>query len=688
MKLLQLYIENERVDLFKDESVTITDSIKNVKDIDKIFTSFSQSFSLPASKTNNKIFSHYYNSDIVNGFDARKKVNARIEINNQTFRVGKIKLEGVDLKHNKPHTYRVTFFGNTVELKDVLGEAKLSSLNFNVLNLPYSASNIQAYSTAPVSDSTNIVCPLITHTQRLYYNSTSHNTEDGNLYYDQAQGHRHGVYWNQLKYAIRVNRIIEQIETDYNLQFSSDFFKNTNVREFYNMFMWLHRKSGGVEDLSGGTNSTDIVDGWGYVYRATYSMVDDVLELYGESQRYNNLDLNIYPSNPSDVWSVTVTSYGQTVYQSSNNQGNTFIDLTSVAQENPNARLQVLITASGVISFNNIQWQIQYIEQVNGVIVIEQDTFNNYTFSTSGVFIFNVNRQIPDIKIIDFLSGLFKMFNLSAYIENGTIKVQTLDDYYSQGKGTLINTDAWDITKYVDNSTKKIDVALPFNEIVYKFNDTGTFLANRFSELNNRNWGELNYNQDQNDYVGELYKVEVPFGHQLYERITDAGTQELTNIQWGYSVNESQSAYLGKPLLFYPIRINTVDGISFVSELNSEGVPITHVRLYDVVMPFNTVSENPNTNNFQLNFNNEINEWTLDTTFTNTLFQKYHSNYIVNTFSLKQRITQVTAYLPQSILMNYNLADIFILNGSKYRINKITTNLLTNKSDIELLNEI
>jgi len=357
----------------------------------------------------------------------------------------------------------------------------------------------------------------------------------------------------------------------------------------------------------------------------------------------------------------------------------------SVAQENPNGLLQVLITSSGVISFSNIQWQIQYVEQ-GGFIL--NDTFNNLTFSTSGVFIFNVNRQIPDIKIIDFLSGLFKMFNLSAYIEDGTIKVQTLDDYYSQGKGTLVNTDAWDITEYVDNSTKKIDAALPYNEIIYKFNDTGTFLSNRFSELNNRNWGELNYNQDQNDYVGELYKVEVPFGHQLYERITDVGTQELTNIQWGYSVNESQSAYLGKPLLFYPIRINTGDGISFVSELNSEGVPITHVRLYEVVMPFNTVSEDPNTNNFQLNFNNEINEWTLDTTFTNTLFQKYHSNYIVNTFSLKQRITKVTAYLPQNILMNYTLADIFVLNSKRYKINSIKTNLTTGKSEIELLNEI
>ena len=78
----------------------------------------------------------------------------------------------------------------------------------------------------------------------------------------------------------------------------------------------------------------------------------------------------------------------------------------------------------------------------------------------------------------------------------------------------------------------------------------------------------------------------------------------------------------------------------------------------------------------------------MDTTFTNTLFQKYHSNYIVNTFSLKQRITRVTAYLPQNILMNYTLADIFVLNSKRYKINSIKTNLTTGKSEIELLNEI
>ena len=92
--IIQLYIEGQRVELFKDESVTITDSIKNVRDIEKVFTAFTQSFSIPASKTNNKIFKHYYNYNIDIGFDfdARKKVDAIIEVNNIPFRTGKIKL--------------------------------------------------------------------------------------------------------------------------------------------------------------------------------------------------------------------------------------------------------------------------------------------------------------------------------------------------------------------------------------------------------------------------------------------------------------------------------------------------------------------------------------------------------------------------------------------------------------------
>ena len=121
MRNLALYIEETKVDLFDDEIISLTQTIQNVRDIDKVFAPFSKSFTIPASKTNNRIFSHYYNSDIVNGFDARKKVNAKIELNSMPFQEGKIKLEGVDLKNNAPYAYRVTFFGNTVDLKDILG---------------------------------------------------------------------------------------------------------------------------------------------------------------------------------------------------------------------------------------------------------------------------------------------------------------------------------------------------------------------------------------------------------------------------------------------------------------------------------------------------------------------------------------------------------------------------------------
>jgi len=98
MQIAQLYIQGQRVDMFDDVSVNITDTIKDVRDISKVFTEYSQTFSLPASKTNNKLFKHYYNNDIENGFDARIRVPANIELNSIPFRNGYIKLEGVDLK--------------------------------------------------------------------------------------------------------------------------------------------------------------------------------------------------------------------------------------------------------------------------------------------------------------------------------------------------------------------------------------------------------------------------------------------------------------------------------------------------------------------------------------------------------------------------------------------------------------
>jgi hypothetical protein len=64
MNKVDLYVNGFRLDLFDDEEITINLSVQNVQDISKVFTDFTQGFTIPASPRNNEILQHYYNSNI------------------------------------------------------------------------------------------------------------------------------------------------------------------------------------------------------------------------------------------------------------------------------------------------------------------------------------------------------------------------------------------------------------------------------------------------------------------------------------------------------------------------------------------------------------------------------------------------------------------------------------------------
>ena len=64
MRKVQIYIEGERIELFADEVISLTSSVQNVQDIAKVFTDFTQSFTVPASPYNNAIFQHFYESAV------------------------------------------------------------------------------------------------------------------------------------------------------------------------------------------------------------------------------------------------------------------------------------------------------------------------------------------------------------------------------------------------------------------------------------------------------------------------------------------------------------------------------------------------------------------------------------------------------------------------------------------------
>lgn len=704
MQQVQIYIEGQRVEMFDYESVVITDSIKDVRDVSKIFTEYSQTFSLPASRINNKVFKHYYNSDISDGFDSRIRVPAKLELNSMPFKNGYIKLEGVDLRDNKAHTYRITFFGNTVSLKDLLGDDLLSSLTWlSNFNLDYTPTNIETYlttSTNKIVDSVNYIkpiqVPLITHSQRLYYDSTQgHAHEDnhsGNVYYESGSGHEHGVKWNELKYAIRLEIIIKAIEKKYtiangysqNLVFSDDFFDLNTNNDFSELYMWLHRVKGKVTNGGQLDTFSYIVDGFDDADNQQSSITNNVLHLKSFGQvdsSANSLRLNMTPVQDT-TYSFSVLRDGLSVYSSGDISGDVRnIDIPVVI--NSDYTIQINITES--ISFSNISWNYSYFDS-DSQSFVNETYLTNSTIAIPETFEFDITQQIPKMKVLDFLTAIFKMFNLVAYVDGTEIIVKTLDSYYSDG----VN---YNITKYIDVSESQTNSVLPFREIIFGYEGLGSFLANRHNELFNEDWGTEEYKTENSSiFTGGIYQYKIPFEHMKFERLIDLNesntnpTFPTTNIQWGYCVDSKQDAYIGKPIVFY-MALKTQE-ISFIDSTDPiDNTPDSHKPIQTYFVPANSNLIFPNLEDRQsINFSPESDEWEL-TPNMRSLFNQYHSNYISGIFNKTNRLTKMSAYLPLNILLKYTLADRLQVAGRSYKINSIETDFRTGKSQLELLSD-
>ena len=236
---VQLYIENNRVDLFDDEAIQLTSTIQDVRDISKVFADYSKTFTVPANERNNKIFKHFYNPDI-EGFDGTVKKPAKIE-----------------LKNNVANTYTLIFFGGLIQLKDDIKENKLSSLisELSVYDHDYTLANVETGFTSGLS-SGNIIYPLITSEKRLFLDSVIGGSADenynGNLFSAPSPDTARGLAYTDLKPAIKVIKVLKAIETKYNIKFS-DFFDTEDGQtqvQLQNLYLWLSRESGEIISYS------------------------------------------------------------------------------------------------------------------------------------------------------------------------------------------------------------------------------------------------------------------------------------------------------------------------------------------------------------------------------------------------------------------------------------------------------
>lgn len=628
----------KQIDLFDDEVINVTSSIQNINDISKVFTDYSQSFTIPASKNNNETFRHWYENEVDNGFNQLIRYDGYIEIDDEIFRVGKWQLESASVKQNKIENYKITFYGVLTSLTEKFGEDRLKDISeLNDYTINYTGNNVQGAITSTLNP--DIAFPLISSNRVWQYGGGG--SED-------ISQNSHHMHYYELFPALKLSRIFDAIESKYNVSFQGDFLTQTRFTQAY---LWL--KNSEQRNLVPKTEKrlVELVDESGNDF---FSIQDNTLTALQFSSM-NAIDakfkLTITFTAPTNS---TLYVYRNGLFYTSLNGGGTIVTF------NVN---QLLLP--GDYQFY-IQTELPTTFNANSLGTY----FDLTTYTTITLFNTSVSSSIfgeldlttfaPDIKVSDFVSGILKMFNLTAFSENDSVyTLEQLENWYYKGQ-------IKDLTKYTitDLDFERIK---PYKKINFEYEKSESLLNRAFYNNNQKEFGNLNYqfNTDGNDYT-----IKLPFENLLFNKFTS------TNLQVGYVLKTDYVPYKNKPILLY-----LYENASCSFYLN-DGTSTNHITNYNVF------GQDVKYQNLQhsLNWGIEISSYSL-TPVNNSLFFDYYFDYLNNLYSLKSRMAKVSMRLPYSELLYLKLNDRIVIRDKRYIINQFTTNLKTFEVQLELIQD-
>lgn len=682
MNKVDLYINGNRADSFKDESISLSLSVQNIQDIGKVFGEFSQTFSLPASKINNGIFSHYYNVDIVGGFDANVRVTAFIEVNTILFREGLIELEGLQFKNGEPYSYNVTFYGKTASLKDEFGEDKLTDLDLSIGDHSYNNVNIKNGLDSYVAGTGNsIIYPLISSSNDWYYNGKVTGQElSTNIAYHSGTGHLHGVFYYDLKPAIKLKTILDAIETDYGITFNSNLFDSA---DFAKMFMWCHRKEGYMfKDQRDSYPSQNI----NFITGTNFNLVRDYYQVISGIPNIIEIQYNLNFVSGSECEFYVIRE--RTAAKAADFGGEGIMKIATIPITGNTTTSYFLLD---VVSTDKLyfafapkpNWgggalEIEFNVEGFSTTVVPFSLFDAQTAGTLQTFTTDVviADQMPEQKITDFITGLVKMFNLVIVYEgNDTYKLEPLDDWYADGN-TL------DVTRYIDTTEFSAKRPELYKRIKFAYQETEAVVGDIFR---NTSGGGLGYGDLRADftYDGSDFSVSNTFEHILFERLVDEDDDTQTEFAVGKSIDKDLKPYVGDPYIFYapaltPTLTKTVAYIN-PSDAKEE------IDQFWLVSNCNDLASEDITKT--LNYGTEIDPYT-GSNQTGGLYDTYWRDYITDLYSTARRVYQFKGIFPSDVMYKLKVNDKLTILDRDYIINNVTLDLTTGQVTLELLNDV
>jgi hypothetical protein len=556
------------LDLFDDEDILVSDNITGLFDVGTLPVDFSRTIVLPATKKNNAFFEHVYDISIDTPylFSTNTKVPAYLDFDGIYLASGYIQLNKVNLKGDLGIlSYEVSLFGTVSSFARDMNKYYLTDLTtLSSLNHTSSYNSITSSWSGSLFDG-DIVYPLADYGTGLRF-------EDGTLQTFGINDNNGALGVQNFKPAIRLKRVWDAAFEQYGYTYTGSFWQNSwldDVYMFCNTALKYPEYNGVDLETFGkikigaisGSGMTDVnLPSGSFVTLPWYNTISDPQGFY-QNGAYTvtkatnlegilNLNVNVSGSanNMPGTFSVngrwqlrmletgSSTPYGLTAIQP-------YIVFFDQLQQSRSGGINTTYELKTQFKLYDIPVGTYYFQILQSpnfpsttaalptVTLDPGATTKSFLEITSVVNaadgrIMDIPTNMPygttGIKLIDFIKGVQKKFNLVIYPDKtkpNQMIVETFNDWYKKGVRK-------DFNKYI-NLNAPVEV-IPANNLAVnqlEFGDTldQDYVSQQFSKGANRPYGQTFYTDTQNFFSQGKLEVKTTFASTPLLQIAGTG---------------------------------------------------------------------------------------------------------------------------------------------------------------------
>ena len=676
--MIEIYVENQKVDVNQGFSALMSYSIDDIKDFGAKNTAFSKTIILPGTKRNNSLFgnifnvgaSNEYNPSLANqGINFNPAVSARTIIfqdNIQVFK-GVLRLMQIVID-NGDIEYEVSVFGELGGFISKIGNGKLEDLDFSAYDHAYSISNI-TNSWNSANGGVGYYYPLI----------------DCGAY----SVNKHDWDYKTFRPSLFVREYLDKIFDNSGYRYQSDLFASSR---FNSLIVPYNRKAltkkgstlvtaskSVIQSVSRSTNNpTPVVVTYDSTSLTNFTYAAGRFTYTGTANETISSTINLSGVYRNAYGSFRVVKNGITI---SNVIGydSLVIDKYYGFSFNLSFSNIPIVTGDYLEIYFNIFKQTSYKSAELSVntssLKIDGSTLIDLNINLGDIVV--MNETIPkNILQLDFFASIIKLFNLYVFEspdDDKLLKIEPFVDFYADA--TTID---WS-QKLDRGSAIKIKPMSELNSRYYAFNykDDSDYYNDLYKKRYNLSYGSYLYDS-QFEFAKETTKVDVIFSGTPLVGYSGEDKIYSTIFILGGAVEETTDSN---------IRILQAKKITGVSswKIKNNSANLLTTTDYGYAGHFND-PDYP-TNDIGFGVPSEL-FFMLGSGLVNVnQFNVYWSSYMAEITDKDSKILSGTFKLDYKDIYGLDFSKLIYIDGSLFRLNKISDFNATNEDtcNVELV---